>query len=349
MLKSFKITNFRGFKSFQIKDFSRLNLIAGKNNTGKTALLEALFLHAGSFNPSLAITINALRGIQKMAIQNDPAAEMPWNSLFYEFNPKSVIELDGQDENGRRILVTLSSEPISSAVVPVQGTASNLMNQNALVLKYIENKKKEERVTLKFTTKGLEYEPVFPLRVPAIFVSARSLGAHEEDAARFGQLTLRKEEEQLLGALQEIEPRLKSVTVVYEADSPTLHGDIGQPRLVPLLLMGEGMVRLAKIVLAISSSRNGIVFIDEIETGFHYSVMKSIWRGLSKIADTFNVQLFATTHSLECTRAAYTAFQNEPKFDLMVYRLDGKNSAVNAIAYDKESLGAALEADLEIR
>src|SRR6266487_1395743 len=336
MLKSFKITNFRGFKSFQIKDFNRLNLIAGKNNTGKTALLEALFLHTGSANPSLAITVNALHGIQKMMIQNDPAAEMPWNSLFYQFNPKSVIELDGQDEKGRRILVTLTSEPISSAVVPVQGTASNVMNRNSLVFKSIENHKKEERVTLKFTNKRHEFEPVLPLRVPSIFVSARSLGAPEEDASSFGQLTLRKEEGHLLGALQEIEPHLKSVTVVYEGDAPTLHGDIGQSRLVPLLLMGEGMVRLAKIVLAISSSRDGIVFIDEIENGFHYSVMKSIWRGLRKIADAFNVQLFATTHSLECTKAAYTAFKEESKFDLMVYRLDRKHSEVNANAFDKE-------------
>ena len=43
MYKSFRVKNFRCFKDLQINDLGRVNLIAGKNNTGKTALMEAMY------------------------------------------------------------------------------------------------------------------------------------------------------------------------------------------------------------------------------------------------------------------------------------------------------------------
>ena len=57
MLKKLTIEHFRGFSSFKIDQLARINLIVGKNNVGKTALLEALFLLSGPYNPSNALTI----------------------------------------------------------------------------------------------------------------------------------------------------------------------------------------------------------------------------------------------------------------------------------------------------
>jgi AAA15 family ATPase/GTPase len=42
MYKSFKIKNFRCFEELELNELAEVNLIAGKNNVGKTALLEAL-------------------------------------------------------------------------------------------------------------------------------------------------------------------------------------------------------------------------------------------------------------------------------------------------------------------
>ena len=38
-----KIENFRGIKSLEINDLARINLFVGKNNCGKTSVLEAAF------------------------------------------------------------------------------------------------------------------------------------------------------------------------------------------------------------------------------------------------------------------------------------------------------------------
>ena len=47
MLTGIQIKNFRSFSNVEIGPFKRINLIAGLNNTGKTALLEAIFIVLG--------------------------------------------------------------------------------------------------------------------------------------------------------------------------------------------------------------------------------------------------------------------------------------------------------------
>ena len=59
MYKSFRVKNFRCFKDLQINDLGRVNLIAGKNNTGKTALLEAMYLHTRPLTPFVLFQLQA--------------------------------------------------------------------------------------------------------------------------------------------------------------------------------------------------------------------------------------------------------------------------------------------------
>jgi AAA15 family ATPase/GTPase len=63
MYTSFEITNFRCFDHLKLDNLARVNLIAGKNNVGKTALLEALFVHCGAYNPELAVRLNSFHRI----------------------------------------------------------------------------------------------------------------------------------------------------------------------------------------------------------------------------------------------------------------------------------------------
>ena len=53
MLKSLRIRNYRVFKDLKVDGLQRINLIAGKNSSGKTSLLEAVFLLAQGRLPQL--------------------------------------------------------------------------------------------------------------------------------------------------------------------------------------------------------------------------------------------------------------------------------------------------------
>ena len=120
-------------------------------------------------------------------------------------------------------------------------------------------------------------------------------------------------------------------------------------RLVPVPLIGEGMRRLLSIVLAIANAPGGIVLIDEIENGLHYSVLPNVWKALADAARRNDVQVFAATHSWECLRAAHEVFSQEEPYDFRYYRLDREDGEVTCVAYDREMIETSLTMGMEAR
>ena len=106
------------------------------------------------------------------------------------------------------------------------------------------------------------------------------------------------------------------------------------------------MTNLARLVFAMSSAKDGVVLVDEIENGFHHSVLKKVWTVIERAAEQFNVQVFATTHSYECVTAAQAALKTD---NLRYLRLDVVDSKVRCVTYTPEAIEAAIRHDLEVR
>jgi hypothetical protein len=170
-----------------------------------------------------------------------------------------------------------------------------------------------------------------------------------EQAQRFGKLQKIGRQEDLLRMLKLVEPRLRSLATVVVGEEPILHGDVGAGTLIPLPEMGDGIVRLADLALVIREAAHGIVLVDEIENGIHYSALENVWKALGQAAREQDVQLFATTHSFECIAAAHRAFSEGDDYDLRLIRLERVKEKTRAVAYDREVLEAAIEADMEVR
>ena len=170
-----------------------------------------------------------------------------------------------------------------------------------------------------------------------------------QESERYGKLELYDKQDVLLKALQLIEPRLRRLTVVVAGGVPILHGDIQIGRLVPLPIMGEGMARLTSLILHISNAENGVVLVDEVENGLHYSVMGKVWTAIGEAARQFNTQVFATTHSRECIIAAHESFLKSGIYDFRLHRLDRVENTIETKTYDQEALSAAIEIGLEVR
>ena len=65
MFNKIEIERFRGIKYASIEGFKQINLFFGKNNCGKSSLLESIFLASGLSNPLLPIHVNFMRGYGK--------------------------------------------------------------------------------------------------------------------------------------------------------------------------------------------------------------------------------------------------------------------------------------------
>ena len=178
-----------------------------------------------------------------------------------------------------------------------------------------------------------------------IFLSSRA-GSTNEDAMRLGNLRKRRQGGLLVEALKIVEPRLQSLEDNSASGSPMIWGDIGLEELVPLPVMGEGMTRIARLVLAISSAKNGVILVDEIENGIHHSVMEKAWQAVYAVAQKFNTQIIATTHSYECLEAAKKSLSAE---DIRVHRLERVGTEIRCTTYEPSDLDSAILHQLEVR
>jgi len=360
MYQSFEINNFRCFRKLTISDLERVNLITGANNTGKTALLEALYLHCGAYNPALTMNVNAFRGIESVRIELGTLAETPWDSLFHQLDTSKNIEFIGEDKTRgmRRLRLKIVRDASELAKIKEsltyksdnsKGILSSSESAQVIELEFEESGKKGKYYQI-VDQKGIRTVPIPPLPpFPAFFQPARLRIPVREEAERFGKLQLQGKEHVLLNVLQLIEPRLRSLTVVVVANEPIIHGDVGLKRLIPLPFMGEGMVRLLSLLLHIGNAPNGIVLLDEIEDGLHHSILPEIWEAIGSAAREFDTQIFATTHSLECIIAAHRAFKEQEIYDFRLHRLDQTKDAIKVATYDQETLETAIETGLEVR
>lgn len=365
MYKSFKIRNFRCFDEITLSSLERINLITGMNNAGKTSILEALFLHMGGYNPSLIITLHTFRGFERFKLEFAPLSETPWDSLFKDYKQDTPIELIGK--NGEKFERTITLREISDAsdlrelsksIRIMHSEPEEISLQTSEIsletAKVLEMECKEQRRINKYYLiihkKGIQTGPISPSPpFPGFYQSDRTPILSKGMAERFGKLEKFGKQDIVLKALQVIEPKLKRIAMLVLAEQPVLHGDFGLDRLVPISLMGGGIVRLANLITYIGNAENGVVLVDEIENGFHYSIMPKVWKSIAEAARQFNTQIFATTHSWECIVSAHNSFIKERNYDFKLHRIESTDHKTIAVNYDKASLQSAIDAGLEVR
>jgi len=372
MYKSFEIHNFKCFRELKLDKLARINLIAGMNNTGKTALLEAIFLYSGAPNLELALKLNSFRGIGISNLSDESLLI----SLFRDY-ASSIIELSGEDTltgySSVRInpLIHIMVQDTLQLRETIQGSLSGKdvikhdtirqekpLSSSSQINRglQLEYKKGEKSTIYRMTidsNKSIHFDP-FPPSPPFVtfFYGSREIIDPQQQAELYGNLQISGKEDDVLKVLKIIEPRLKRIVSIATAGSSMLYGDIGLANLIPLPLMGDGMLHLTNFVLQIANAQNGVVLIDEIENGLHYSVMTNVWKAIASAAKEYNTQVFAATHSWECIRYAHEAFSSSKSYDedFRLHRLDRQeNGEITVVTYNQESLDASLELGWEVR
>jgi hypothetical protein len=115
----------------------------------------------------------------------------------------------------------------------------------------------------------------------------------------------------------------------------------------PLRAAGDGGFRALQLALAMVESQNGILLVDEIESGLHHSVQSQLLRHLLSFSQAFNVQIFATTHSLDTVRALAEVANDQ---DIRLFRLDRLSSGWHqATPFHENELHYIADQGLEIR
>lgn len=365
MFQNLEIRNFRLFEHLKMEKLGRINLLAGCNNSGKTTFLETLFLLSGAGNPKLISIINALRGFQGFGetATIEAVQETAFKPLFYQFDSNKVIKITGHYDSVGPIELIITFERKTTVelslkeYLPGSPFAERLdrlwlppktenVSSDTLHLSH-KSPEVTHNAHLRFSNDGVQLanSPDNNPFTAATFIHARG-GNPSRDATRLGNLRRRKQGELLVDALKIMEPRLQALEENSVAGYPMVWGDIGLPELVPLPMMGEGMTRIARILLGISDVAGGLILIDEVENGIHYSVLEKVWSAIADAAERAQVQVFATTHSFECMEAAHKALGEK----LMFHRIeDDREGRKRCVTLEAEGLAAAIRHGFEVR
>jgi hypothetical protein len=361
MIKSAHIRHFKGLSELEVHDLTRVTLLGGRNNVGKTSFLEALFVYFERSNPDAFIRQHAWRNITMVALN----PEALWAPMFAMYDMNKSIEISILDDKGKTGSLTLKLNrnygrkfvpsrpawPDTNGQINTQAKPSPNVSLD-VTYRFDRNSPQELHHFISPQGMGLEMENQTMQSETAIFLAATtSRISPQEDAIRFGQLDILGKQQEIVDFLREtVEPRLQSLSTIAVGNQSLIHAQLeGSTRKMPVAYMGEGMARLLSVILVLTTTSNGYVFIDEIENGIHYSALPKIWLGIVKAAQRFNCQVFATTHSHECLQAAIQALPEALQGQFCYVRLERTGERIQGKTYSYEVLGAALERDWEVR
>ena len=347
MFARINVCNYRGFGDVTVGNLGRINLVAGRNNAGKTALLEAVWLLCGAADPHMAVNSHVARRVRTIGEQPSWMAETYWKPFFHGLETGRSLTVSGRHTSVGDMKLEIAWKRSRKTEIPRTG-GNGIPEKGGYTLEFTYTDPNAGRVSseARETTGNFEFDRKDDYVPFDSAILPPGSGDVRDDAVRLGQLRKQKLEAGFLDALRVIEPRLQRAEDNASSGVPMIHVDVGLSELVPLPVMGAGMTHLARIVLAVASVGEGVVLVDEIENGLHHSVLPNVWRVVGKAAERSNVQMFVTTHSFECIEAAYEAL-GEDGFRL--HRLEAGEGGVRCITYSPDEVGTAIRHVMELR
>ena len=358
MINDVEIFNFKCFESLYLPELSRMNIVGGENNVGKTALLEALFIFHHRDTPGMFLNTVNWRGVP--VVPSDPGSL--WAPFFNGFDVHKTIavklNVDGKAASAEyRLDLAYRPPPQERAGSGEKGgapdhvsTAEEDRSYHSLDITYADPDGRKARGHL-YVLDGelhlhLEQKP--STSQPVAIIPTRRREPPQELARRLSRLIEEKRESLAEEFLSIIAP-VRDLQVSTSTPVPSIICDIGLQRLVPLAYAGDGMTRLLTIILAMREAQGGLLLIDEIENGIHYSVQQAFMKAVGEASKKLNCQVIATTHSYELLRNAHAGLGGlfEPEFRYI--RLEKNGEETTAKTFNHEMLGAAIDANLEVR
>jgi AAA15 family ATPase/GTPase len=353
MIESVHITNFKGMRDVKIQNLSRVNILVGDNGSGKTSLLESLFL-AGGIGPEIYLRVRAWRGSgAQIAFGLDREQyEAVWRELFFDLDQNKIVILEFTDSNSGERRLTISYDVAHSALMPLdlnQKTSYESGDIHPISWRWNTVSGEEEVSVVPIGS------PAAPLPLPQIknpypmmFVATSTIFSPEENAKRFSFLSRRNKHQDVLKTIQSLFPIVNELSVEIVAGLPGIYASVGMEEKVSIGSISGGLTKYVALLLGIAAMPRGAVLIDEIENGFYYQKYGDVWRGITTLAQNEQTQLFVSTHSIECARAAFPVIADNPSlFSLL--RTERKQRECVVKHFSGKDLIAALEQGTEFR
>jgi AAA15 family ATPase/GTPase len=366
LIRDLTIKGYRCFEDFSMDGLTRVNLLVGNNNSGKTSFLEAIYLLVNQ--PSMGTGIKAIQEIFDHRSEFSNKFEKTNNQSQQIVNREYFLDhlFYGYGNNKSRNFRINCLQEIEMSLIGIL----ELKYEDYIALLYPHDKsmfEKEFNESIAFYSDGslrigydldltsIKDDISEKIDFSSLMNSPFFLSNHQvnfdEIAGIWDKISLTPKEEIVIEALKIILPDIERVGFSISPGVNTIKLKLKSlSELIPLSSMGDGMNRILNLAIALVSTEKGILLVDEIETGLHYEAQLNMWRLVLKTAQDLDVQVFATTHSWDCIAAFKEALQElEDQSVAKLFRLDSKYGKLRAVEYDAEEIRIAVNQGVEVR
>jgi len=366
------IERFRALRQLKIEGLGRVNLITGRNNTGKSSVLEALRILAANASPSVIYSIlrdreEDLGEAEEPGRPIDAEGFFQMSSLFHGFpqlseplKPIVIVSIDGvrpmrltmdigwfseeRDQDGSRRFVPRQNELFSE----VESLASLVIEaggaRRILPLDFLRR--------FSYRTRTVRPHLADEPRLICIFVSPYGGERTVTLGPLWDKIALSDREKDVVEALRIIDPEISAVSMIggegpRQARTAIVRAQ-GIPRPIPLRSFGDGLNRLFGIVLSLVNAKDGLLLIDEFENGMHYTIQADAWRAIFSLARRLDIQVFATSHSWDSIEAFQKAAHEDPEEGVLI-RLSRSGEDIIPTLFREAELAVVTRDRIEVR
>ncbi len=349
-LAGIRIEQYRCFDTLTVDGFSRVNVIVGANNSGKTALLEAVELVAADASPARLASSLTRRGQYFADASPDVGAARDTDALLDAWELRRGREPIQNQQPLFRLFAVGDEQP---------RVAVESRHEQGVFSLLLAGRGKARRIPLvgRRGVSGAGLDAGRSMGAPdpqnVVYVGSQLTPAGMMKrgwAAIAGNST----EDFVVEALKCIDPTIEKVIFAPTLQTPSgyegwyLRTTQSKSRLA-LSGFGEGLKRSLALAFALATASGGTLLVDEIENGLHYSTMPQLWRFLVATARQLDVQVFVTSHSKDWLESLADLHREQPQLaaDVTVHRL--VQGQATSTRFTAERIAELEDLDLESR
>jgi AAA15 family ATPase/GTPase len=327
-----KINSYKRLNCTKLNKVGKVNIFAGGNNTGKTSLLEAIYLQSNLNDISVLVDLERVRGNFGSDISSKWIDEMFYKSI-------SIDSVFNKKKCSLRVDFKETSERINKS-----NYIKTIQNHST-----VQNESFKSRMHLygdRYPT--LLYEKLKKLCNSVISSPFRYTPNLLEKAHA------KSIENQYLTIILDfinkyIDSSIEKIELInIDGVSRFMVSSNGIVNSLDLSQYGEGVQRVFEIGLFMGYCKNGVFCIDEIDSAIHKDLLIPFTAFIQSLADKFNVQVFLSTHSKECIDAFVLNDYSDD--DLMAYALTEENGEINSKFLEGNELKSLVDSiNIDIR
>ncbi|MDY4840216.1 MAG: AAA family ATPase [Lachnospiraceae bacterium] len=344
MFQKIHIKAYRGLKDIALDELGRVNIIVGENNTGKTSILEAIQLFKDSNVLMSIMSVAKSRQINTGMIGRNSL--WPFDEFLYTFpaqegNLKNIsmdalYTVEGsQDRYSLDIFGNFQQESFFQDELPKsEQERFRMCCTEEGELRYVQGEftyegplgiRREEyyfRETQPRPCSKIKENPsLFRYEEKVVYISPLDIYSNKVINASLYKGMRVEEKKDLIRLLQLFDERIIGIEVGIRYGSPAILVEVENVGLMPVSVFGDGLKKILTLASAVIKAENGIILIDEFETGIHKRALVQVADWLFSVAEQKHIQVFLTSHSSDAIDALVQA-QKQYESDISAYRLE---------------------------